>query len=165
MACKRSTNAIAPDPSDRPKKDAAPVDDEVDVWSIVVDDVAAPFADAGAPMAVVDTTMKPFCVFELPASIPTAKTETIDALLKSTTMTKVRPLHTRVAVKLVDENVPVSSPPPGFVALSPVSFDGAHREALVEVMHVQGLGAMRAVVYHLVRDEGSWRKMEIGRCS
>ena len=34
------SSTIAPDPSARPRKDAEPPDDEVDVWSIVVDDNA-----------------------------------------------------------------------------------------------------------------------------
>jgi hypothetical protein len=114
-------------------------------------------------MPVVDRTMKLDCLLDLSSSIPTAKRETLDAL-HAMPIENLRPLGTRVAVKLVDESIPLDTPSPGFVALSSVAFDGAHRDALVEMMHIQGSKSRRALVYHLVRDGDSWRKMEIAPC-
>jgi len=163
VACTK-TKSIAPDPSDRPRKDAAPPNDEVAIWSIVVDDVAAPFADAGM-MPVVDETSSVPCMVDLAQAIPTAKRETIDAFVRAGPTQKLPPLSTRVAMRFVGEDVPVGSPPPGFLALSAVAFDGAHRDALVSATHVLGPKSMRIVAYHLVRDGDAWRKMEIARCN
>lgn len=135
----------------------------MDVWSIVVDDIASPFAGAAAPMAVVNKTAKIPCLEDLSTSIPTTKSETLDAFAK-VPIEPVRPLATHVATKLVDDSIPIDTPSPGFVALSAVAFDGAHRDALVQVTHIQGKTSRRIVVYHLVRDGDSWRKMEIARC-
>jgi hypothetical protein len=130
---------------------------------MVVDDVAAPFSGVAAPMAVVNVTSKIPCLEDLSTSIPTTKRETLDAFAKLP-IEPLRPLATHVATKLVDDDISIDTPPPGFVALSAVAFDGAHRDALVQVVHIQGKTSRRIVVYHLVRDAESWRKMEIARC-
>jgi hypothetical protein len=163
VACKRSTQDIAPDPSARPKKDAAPPDDEVDVWSIVVDDVASPFADAGVPMNVLNRTTSPVC-HGAPSDFPTAKRETIDAWdrIASSVPKPIPALRTHVATSLTPYE-DAGYPGLGFVIVSAIAFDGAHRDALVFATIARPT-ILGGVVYHLIRDGDAWRMMELSRC-
>lgn len=160
LGCHRE-KSIAPDPSDRPKKDAA-IDDEASIWSQTLDEYAG---TNGGLVALQTSAIQPACAIDVVTkAMPTAKTETIDAFRNLVAGEPLRVTSARTPTKGFGQPEDVPADARAIVRLSAIAFDGARGDAVVYVERLSLERHGNGIALHLVRDGAGWRKMEQQIC-